>query len=100
MKTLILLFMILISPLAYSQISQRHKPVLCSPLPELLNNLKTNYGEKLEFLVTNQVYNDFLTKIVMYRNKETGSWTIIEYSDDPVFHGEGCILGSGRDKNS
>ncbi len=65
--------MILISPLAYSQISQRHKPVLCSPLSEMLNNLKTNYGEKLEFLVTNQVYNDFLTKIVMYRNKETGS---------------------------
>jgi hypothetical protein len=74
--------------------------VLCSPLPELLNNLKTKYGEKLDLLVTNQVYNDFVTKIVMYRNKETGSWTIIEYSDDPAFAGEGCVLGSGRDKSS
>ena len=36
----------------------------------------------------------------MYRNKETGSWTILEFSNDPAFGEEGCILGSGKETNS
>lgn len=92
--------MISISTLAYSQIVPRDKPVICSQLDELLNSLKDNYDEKLDFMVTNQAYANFVTNIIMYRNKNTGSWTIIEYSDDPIFEGEGCILGSGRDRNS
>lgn len=92
--------MISISTLAYSQVYQRHKPVVCSQLDGLVDSLKNNYGEKLDFVIMNQAYTNIVTNIMMYRNKETGSWTIIEYSDDPAFEGEGCILGSGKDRTS
>ena len=98
MKKLFFLIMIMISTVTYSQIIQRQKPVVCSDLSELTNSLKMNYGEKLELLVTNQMYRDFVTNIAMYRNKETGSWTMIEYGEN--FQGEGCIIGSGKDTTS
>lgn len=100
MKFLLFLIMFSVSVLSYSQGIDRSKPVICLHLPEVIKNLENNYGEKLEFIVTNQMYAKFITKIGMYRNKETGSWTILEFSDDPVFGGEGCILGSGKDTNS
>lgn len=100
MKSLLFLIMICISNITYSQILQRQKPISCLPLPNLIDNLESNYGEKLDFVVTNQIYSDIITNIAMYRNKETGSWTMFEFSNDPVFEGEGCILGSGRETNS
>lgn len=100
MKTLLFLVMISLSTISNAQVFQREKPVVCSNLNRLLDSLKNNYGEKLDFVVTSQAYLNIVTNIIMYRNAETGSWTIIEYSDDPAFNGEGCILGSGRDKNS
>jgi hypothetical protein len=40
------------------------------------------------------MYRDFTSKIAMYRNSRTGSWTMIEYGEN--FQGEGCIIGSGK----
>ena len=100
MKSALFLIMIFISNITCSQILQRQKPISCLPLPNLIDNLENNYGEKLDFVVTNQIYSDIITNIAMYRNKETGSWTMFEFSNDPVFEGEGCILGSGRETNS
>ncbi len=77
---------------------ERQKPVACHQLSDILNNLKTNYEEKLDFVVENRMYRDFVTKIAMYRNDETGSWTMIEYGDN--FGGEGCIIGSGKESTS
>ena len=88
------------SMLCYSETTERQKPVLCSQFTEIVTNLENNFGEKLEFVVTNQIYRNFITNIAMYRNSKTGSWTIVEFSEDPIFLGEGCILGSGRESSS
>lgn len=100
MKSSLFLIMIFLSNITHSQTLQRQKPISCLPLSSLITSLENNYGEKLDFVVTNQMYSDIVTNIAMYRNKETGSWTIFEFSNDPVFEGEGCILGSGRETNS
>lgn len=96
MKKFLIVVMLLIPTLAYP--TQRNKPVFCHQLNEILDNLKTNYGEKLEFVVENQIYRDFITNIAMMRNKETGSWTMIEYGEN--FDGEGCVIASGKDHDS
>lgn len=95
MKKILLIALMAVSGLTHSE--ERQKPVACYALSEMLDNLKTNYNEKLDFIVENHMYREFVTKIVMYRNQETGTWTIIEYGEN--FEGEGCILGSGRSKN-
>lgn len=100
MKSLLFFIMIFISTMSYSQILQRQKPVSCLPLPNLIDSLENTYGQKLDFVGINQIYSDIVTNIAMYRNKETGSWTILEFSNDPAFEGEGCILGSGKETNS
>jgi hypothetical protein len=95
MKKFLLVAMIAISPFAFSM--ERTKPVACYKLNEMLDNLKTNYGEKLDFIVENHMYREFVTKIAMYSNSDTGSWTIIEFGEN--FEGEGCIIGSGKQAN-
>jgi hypothetical protein len=96
MKKLLLIALMAFSTFSYSQ--ERQKPVACYQLNEMLDNLKTNYGEKLDFVITNHMYREFVTKIAFYRNEHTGSWTIIEYGEN--FEGEGCILGSGKESTS
>lgn len=96
MKNLVLITLMVISTFSYAE--QRRKPVPCYSLNEMLDNLKTNYGEKLDFVIENHMYNEVLTKIAMFRNPNTGSWTIIEYGES--FGGEACILGSGKETNS
>lgn len=100
MKILLFVVMLAISVTAYSNPAQRYKPVVCVNLKDLVDNLTNNYEEKLDFVLVNQTYADVITNIAMYRNKRTGSWTMIEYSEDPVFQGEGCILGSGKEIHS
>ena len=92
MKKFLLITLIIVS--TFSHAEERQKPVACYQLNEMLDNLKTNYGEKLDFMVENHMYREFVTKIALYRNSETGSWTMIEYGEN--FLGEGCIIGSGK----
>jgi hypothetical protein len=92
MKKILLVAMMAFSTFSYAE--ERQKPVACYQLNEMLDNLKTNYGEKLDFMVENHMYREFVTKIALYRNSETGSWTMIEYGEN--FLGEGCIIGSGK----
>lgn len=96
MKKFLLIALMTVSTFTFAE--PREKPVACYALSEMLDNLKTNYGEKLDFTVTNQMYREFVTKIAMYRNEHTGSWTIIEYGEN--FEGEGCIIGSGKESTS
>ena len=96
MKKILLIALMLVSSFTYSE--ERQKPVACYQLSEMLNNLKTNYAEKLDFVVTNKMYQSFITNIAMYRNEQTGTWTMIEYGEN--FQGEGCIIGSGKDTTS
>ncbi len=96
MKKILLVALMTVSSFTYSE--ERQKPVACYQLTQMLDNLTTNYGEKLDFVVTNQMYRSFVTSIAMYRNEQTGSWTIIEYGEN--FGGEGCIIGSGKDTTS
>jgi hypothetical protein len=96
MKKILLIALMAVSSFAYSE--ERQKPVACYQLSQMLDNLKTNYGEKLDFIVMNQMYQSFVTNIAMYRNSQTGSWTMIEYGEN--FHGEGCIIGSGKESDS
>jgi hypothetical protein len=93
MKNILLVALMAVSSLTYSE--ERQKPVACYELAEMLDNIKTNYGEKFDFIVTNQMYREYVTKIVMYRNEHSGSWTMIEYGEN--FGGEGCIIGSGKE---
>lgn len=92
-----ILFIALMTVSTFTHAEMREKPVACYALSEMLNNLETNYDEKLDFIVENHMYRDFVTKVAMYRNIQTGTWTIIEYGEN--FESEGCILGSGRSKN-
>lgn len=68
------------------------KPVLCFALDEILNHLKSEYGEtvsrkfgKIDF---------FETDAMLLENTEKGSWTIIEYKDNV-----GCVIASGKGAN-
>ena len=92
MKKILLIALMAFSTFSYAE--ERQKPVACYQLNEMLDNLKSNYGEKLDFVVENHMYREFVTKIAVYRNEHTGSWTIIEFGEN--FEGEGCILGSGK----
>jgi len=92
MKKILLIALMAFSTLSYAE--ERQKPVACYKLNEMLDNLKTNYGEKLDFVVENLMYREFVTKIAVYRNTQTGSWTMIEFGEN--FQGEGCIIGSGK----
>ena len=95
MKKILLIALMAVSSFTYSE--ERQKPVACYQLNEMLDNLKTNYGEKLDFIVENYMYREFVSKIAMYSNSDTGSWTIIEFGEN--FEGEGCIIGSGKQAN-
>jgi hypothetical protein len=65
------------------------KPVLCFALDELLNHLKSEYGETISKKLGK--VDIFETDAMMLENEEKGSWTFIEYKDNV-----GCVLASGK----
>jgi len=71
------------------------KPVTCGDRDQLINNLESLYNEKLESVHVSNLF-DTSTQIAMYKNDQTGTWTLIEYSLDPVFENLACILGLGK----
>ena len=65
------------------------KPVLCFALDEILNHLKSEYGETVKRKLG--VIDIFQTEAMLLENEAQGSWTVIEYKDNV-----GCVLASGK----
>lgn len=65
------------------------KPIPCFKLDELLNHLKSEFGE----VVTRKLgkLDLYDTDAIMLENEERGSWTFIEFKENT-----GCVLASGK----
>jgi hypothetical protein len=70
---------------ANAQIITVEKPVVCSDLKTVIENLSSEYKEEPFWSGT-----DSLSKFIMMSNKKTGTWTIIQYNDKIA-----CVIGTG-----
>ena len=89
MKKILFFVMLLLVTNVHAE-TQKHKPVLCYDLNELVERMMGQYGEKINFTYDDSFYK-FTTSISMFVNKETGSWTLIEH-DESI----GCVLAAGK----
>ena len=81
-----------ISPVAYAQdIIDLTKPMKCSEAQIVMNYFRDTHQETPVW-VGKSVHN---THITLLANKETRSWTIIEYDAKLA-----CVLGAGEEKSS
>ncbi|NBP01945.1 MAG: hypothetical protein EBU90_17750 [Proteobacteria bacterium] len=94
MKKLLVIVMMTFANLSFAEAISKEKPVYCFDIKELYNQLQSKYGETLSFSYQNDIHGKGATYIAMFTNKETGSWTLIEYSDSL-----GCVLGAGRNNS-
>jgi len=87
-KTAMAFLFCLISPIANAQeIIDLQKPLKCSKPDQVMNYFKDNFQEA-PLWVGKTVNGTHITLLV---NKETRSWTMIEY--DPTL---ACVLGAGE----
>lgn len=78
----------LVSSIANAQeVFQLNKPMTCSKVQNLINYVTVDYGEKLTWI---GIEDSTGTYIALYKNSETGTWSMIQY--DSV---TGCFLGHG-----
>jgi hypothetical protein len=78
----------LISSIANAQISfQLDKPVTCSTLKEVVEQLSGIYKEEPHW---NGV--GAYSKYIMFVNPKTHAWSLVEYHDN----GTACIIGTGE----
>lgn len=80
MKTLSVLFSVLLTTTAYAQSS-------CSPREQALDFLSETYGEARQSLSLDQNNN----LLEMFANRDSGSWTILITTTDGI----ACILAYG-----
>jgi hypothetical protein len=66
------------------------KSVQCFPTKILLYTIDTQFKESAVFFYSNEITKR-KTQIVMFSNKETGSWTLIEMDKSL-----GCVLAVGQ----
>jgi len=71
---------------ANAQVITVEKPVVCSDLKTVIENVSSNYQEEPFWSGS-----DSLSKFVIMSNKKTGTWTIIQYNDKIA-----CIIGTGE----
>lgn len=69
------------------EIFKLNKPMQCSKRELLIDYITNEYNEKLVLLLQEA---STYTHIALYRNDETGTWSLIQY--DGV---TGCFLGFG-----
>ena len=62
------------------------KPVICSNLKTIIENLSKDYQEEPAWSGK-----DNTSRYIMMSNKKTGTWTIIQFNDRIA-----CILGTGN----
>ena len=65
-----------------------NKPVLCFPLKSLLDDITNNYQEEAMIMGVNGYLNGI--GMAVYVNRETGSYTIIEFDSEIA-----CVLSTG-----
>ena len=91
-NTAVALLFCLISSIAHAQeIIDLTKPMKCSDAQSVMNYFVDTHKET-PIWVGKSVHNTHITLLV---NKETRSWTMIEYDSRLA-----CVLGAGEDRSS
>ena len=91
-NTAVALLFCLISSIAHAQeIIDLTKPMKCSDASSVINYFVDTHKETPVW-VGKSVHNTHITLLV---NKDTRSWTVIEYDTRIA-----CVLGAGEDKSS
>ncbi len=87
-KAVVVAFLLgLTSSIANAQAFQATKPIICDETQKVIKSLTENYKEKPIWLATGEG-----TKFSLLVNKETGSWTLLQFTAEVA-----CILGVGKD---
>jgi hypothetical protein len=84
----ILIFFLLLPLVSFAQ-NRIPKPVICFDLKQLINLLRSEQNNETPIWRGGPNENQNMT--VLFLNKQTTAWTIIEYRDQT-----GCVLGSGE----
>lgn len=89
MKKLLLLLMFATSAFAQQdvQVFELTRPMKCASVEEIMFFINNNFGETMAWVGRDENNSSYLA---LYKNKETGTWSLIQY-DSKV----GCFLGSG-----
>jgi hypothetical protein len=95
MKKLVIVLALSLSALACSsqeiKFSDVKKPVKCADNKQLFTGLLNVFGETITWSSSNAILDD-RTTIALFKNKQNGSWTLVEYDDTIA-----CVLASGED---
>jgi hypothetical protein len=93
MKSIVMAFLFcFISSIANAQeIIDLNKPMKCSEAQNVMNYFTNNHKETPVW-VGKTVHGSYITLLA---NKETRSWTIVEYDSKIA-----CVLGAGEEKTS
>ena len=93
MKSIVMAFLFcFISSIANAQeIIDLNKPMKCSEAQNVMNYFTSNHKETPVW-VGKTVHGSYITLLA---NKETRSWTIVEYDSKIA-----CVLGAGEEKTS
>ena len=87
MKKLLLLLMFAMPVFAQEQIEMT-KLMKCSNAEFVLRHFLENYGEEPVWVGKDKSTNTYIT---ILKNKEKGTWTIVQYDS-----GVACVLGAGE----
>lgn len=71
-----------------SKVFTLNKPMQCAPAESVFDEFSSMYGEKPLWVGKEENSNSYITLLT---NKETGSWTMIQYDSTTA-----CVLGSGK----
>ena len=88
-KILVVFLLALISLVANAEVEKLYKPVVCSDLRTVIESISAEYEE---IPYWNGVSDN--TKFILMVNKQTMTWTMIEYTDK-----EACVIGTGNRAN-
>lgn len=93
MKKLLVILALSSSALANPNIkfTDIKKPVKCADTKQLFTGLKTEFNETMTWNSSNAILDD-RTSVAIFKNKQNGSWTLVEYDDTIA-----CVLASGED---
>ena len=70
------------------EIFDMSRPMRCSKVQVLMEYLEKEHGETMSWVGKDENNSSYLA---IYKNKETGSWSLIQF-DSTI----GCFLGSGK----
>ena len=87
MKKLLLLLMFATSAFAQEGTFIINRTMKCGDAARLMNDMFEQYGEKLIWSAKSEQNETYFG---ILKNKETGTWTLIQY-DSKI----GCVVGSG-----